>query len=77
MCKLVIKEKGTNDILYQKQFNDVEKAESLRQIINKYVDLFKAEAFVEIKEKKGEKKNGNSNRNKNSEKLGEKEQSND
>ncbi len=51
MCKVILREKETNDTVFSKQFADKEKAESLKNIIEKYLDNNKAEVILEKKEK--------------------------
>lgn len=49
MCKFIMKDKQTNDIVLEKKFGDKEKAEGLKSVFEKYLDTSKFQ--IEIKEK--------------------------
>lgn len=53
MCKVILREKETNDVVFSKQFTDELKAERLREVLSKYLDHDKAEVLIE---KKGERR---------------------
>ena len=38
MCKVIMKEKETNDIFFEKKFTDVNKAKRLKETIEKYTN---------------------------------------
>ena len=50
MCKVILREKDTNEIIFSKQFTDEGKAEGLKAVFEKYINPAKAEVLIEKKE---------------------------
>ena len=50
MCKVILREKDTNEIIFSKQFADEGKAEGLKAVFEKYINPAKAEVLIEKKE---------------------------
>lgn len=50
MCKVILREKDTNEIIFSKQFADEVKAEGLKAVFEKYINPAKAEVLIEKKE---------------------------
>ena len=50
MCKVILREKDTNEIIFSKQFADEGKAEGLKAVFEKYINPDKAKVLIEKKE---------------------------
>lgn len=50
MCKVILREKDTNEIIFSKQFADEGKVEGLKAVFEKYINPAKAEVLIEKKE---------------------------
>lgn len=49
MCKVILREKDTNETIFSKQFADEGKAEGLKAVFEKYINPAKAEVLIEKK----------------------------